>query len=208
MARGINKVILVGNLGNDPETKYTQGGMAITSVSLATTTVRKGRDGGEATEKTEWHRVKFFGKLGEIAGEYLRKGSQVYVEGRISYDEFTGQDGVKKFFTDIIADEMQMLGGRGEGGGGGGARAERSGGGDRPARQAPRSARTPAHRAANRPPRLRATSATTSRTTTSRSDFRGAPGRRASPATRIAARTRGFPSPIRGGDHEWHWRLM
>ena len=137
MARGINKVILVGNLGNDPETKYTQGGMAITSVSLATTTVRKGRDGGEATEKTEWHRVKFFGKLGEIAGEYLRKGSQVYVEGRISYDEFTGQDGVKKFFTDIIADEMQMLGGRGEGGGGGGARQERSGGGDRPARQAP-----------------------------------------------------------------------
>ena len=137
MARGINKVILVGNLGNDPETKYTQGGMAITSVSLATTTVRKGRDGGEATEKTEWHRVKFFGKLGEIAGEYLRKGSQVYVEGRISYDEFTGQDGVQNFFTDIIADEMQMLGGRGEGGGGGGARQERSGGGDRPARQAP-----------------------------------------------------------------------
>lgn len=118
MARGINKVILVGNLGNDPETKYTQGGMAITSVSLATTTVRKGRDGGEATEKTEWHRVKFFGKLGEIAGEYLRKGSQVYVEGRISYDEFTGQDGIKKFFTDIIADEMQMLGGRADGGGG------------------------------------------------------------------------------------------
>jgi single-strand DNA-binding protein len=134
MARGINKVILVGNLGNDPETKYTQGGMAVTSISLATTSVRKDRE-GQTQERTEWHRVKFFGKLAEIAGEYLRKGSQVYVEGSIRYDEFTGQDGVKKFFTDIVAEEMQMLGGRGEGGGGG-ARQERSGG-DRPARQAP-----------------------------------------------------------------------
>ncbi len=129
MARGINKVILVGNLGNDPETKYTQAGMAITRVSLATTSVRKDRDGNQQ-ERTEWHRVVFFGKLGEIAGEYLRKGSQVYVEGELRYDKYTGQDGVEKYSTDIVANEMQMLGGRGEGGGGGG------GGGDRPARSA------------------------------------------------------------------------
>ena len=130
MARGINKVILVGNLGNDPETRDTQGGMAITRISLATTSVRKDKDGNQQ-ERTEWHRVVFFGKLGEIAGEYLRKGSSVYVEGSIRYDKYTGQDGQEKYSTDIIADEMQMLGGR-EGGGGGGA-----GGGDRPAR-APR----------------------------------------------------------------------
>lgn len=116
MARGINKVILVGNLGDDPETKYTQGGMAVTKVRLATTSVRKDRD-GNTQERTEWHRVTFFGKLGEIAGEYLRKGSQVYVEGSIRYDKYTGNDGVERYFTDIIADEMQMLGGRGEGGG-------------------------------------------------------------------------------------------
>lgn len=119
MARGINKVILVGNLGNDPETKYTQGGMAVTTISLATSSVRKDRE-GNTQERTDWHRVKMFGKLGEIAAEYLRKGSQVYIEGSIRYDKFTGQDGVEKYFTDIIADEMQMLGGRGEGGAGGG----------------------------------------------------------------------------------------
>ncbi|MDR1076392.1 MAG: single-stranded DNA-binding protein [Xanthomonadaceae bacterium] len=117
MARGINKVILVGNLGNDPDVKYTQSGMAVTRISLATTSVRKDRD-GNTQERTEWHRVVFFGKLGEIAGEYLRKGSQVYVEGSIRYDKYTGQDGVEKYSTDIIADEMQMLGGRGDAGGG------------------------------------------------------------------------------------------
>ncbi len=113
MARGINKVILVGNLGNDPEVKYTQGGMAICTLSVATTTSRKDKE-GQQVEKTEWHRVKLFGKLGEIAGEYLKKGRQVYIEGSIRYDKFTGQDGVEKYFTDIVADEMQMLGG-GEG---------------------------------------------------------------------------------------------
>lgn len=122
MARGINKVILVGNLGDDPETKYTQGGMAVTKVRLATASVRKDRE-GNTQERTEWHRVTFFGKLGEIAGEYLRKGSQVYVEGSIRYDKYTGQDGVERYSTDILASEMQMLGGRGDGGGG-----------DRPAR--------------------------------------------------------------------------
>lgn len=114
MGRGVNKVILVGNLGNDPETKYTQGGMAVTSISLATTSVRKDKE-GNSQERTEWHRVKFFGKLAEIAGEYLKKGSQVYVEGSIRYDKYTGQDGVEKYFTDIIGDEMQMIGGRSDG---------------------------------------------------------------------------------------------
>jgi single-strand DNA-binding protein len=142
--RGINKVILVGNLGNDPETKYTQGGMAVTKVSLATTSVRKDRD-GNTQERTEWHRVTFFGKLGEIAGEYLRKGSHVYVEGSIKYDKFTGQDGVEKYTTDIIADEMQMLGGRGEGGGG---RSESS----RPARGKGRNPNAGSSRAPMAPP--------------------------------------------------------
>jgi len=113
LARGINRVILVGNLGNDPETKYSQSGMAVTKISLATTSVRKDKD-GNIQERTEWHRVTFFGKLGEIAGEYLRKGSQCYVEGSIRYDKYTGQDGVEKYTTDIIADEMQMLGGKPE----------------------------------------------------------------------------------------------
>lgn len=122
MARGVNKVILVGNLGNDPEIKYTQGGMAVCSLSLATTSVRKDKEGNQI-EKTEWHRVKLFGKLGEIAGEYLKKGRQVYIEGSIRYDKYTGQDGVEKYFTDIVADEMQMLGGEG----GGGARGESGG---------------------------------------------------------------------------------
>jgi single-strand DNA-binding protein len=143
MARGVNKVILVGNLGNDPEVKYTQAGMAITKVSLATTSVRKDKDGNQQ-EKTEWHRVTFFGKLGEIAGEYLKKGSQVYVEGEIRYDKYTGQDGVEKYSTDIVANEMQMLGGRSEGGGGvssggqrsGGDYQQRGSGGDRQARPA------------------------------------------------------------------------
>jgi single-strand DNA-binding protein len=133
MARGVNKVILVGNLGNDPEVKYTQGGMAVTTLSLATTSVRKDKDGNQQ-ERTEWHRVKLFGKLGEIAGEYLKKGRQVYIEGSIRYDKFTGADGVEKYFTDIVADEMQMLGGGEGGGGGGGNRGEYRGGGDRPAR--------------------------------------------------------------------------
>ena len=136
MARGVNKVILVGNLGNDPDVKYTQAGMAITTLSVATTSVRKDRDGNQV-EKTEWHRVKLFGKLGEIAGEYLRKGRQVYIEGRIEYGSYE-KDGIKHYTTDIIADEMQMLGGgEGErGGGSGGSGASR--GGDRPSRPAPR----------------------------------------------------------------------
>ena len=141
MARGVNKVILVGNLGNDPDVKYTQGGMAITTLSVATTSVRKDREGNQQ-EKTEWHRVKLFGKLGEIAGEYLKKGRSVYIEGRIEYGSYE-KDGVKHYTTDIIGDDMQMLGG-GEG--------QRSGGGygeDRPQRSAaPRRDSAPAQRAA------------------------------------------------------------
>jgi single-strand DNA-binding protein len=135
MARGINKVILVGNLGADPETRYTQSGGAITSIRIATSESWKDKQTGENQERTEWHRVKFFGKLAEIAGEYLRKGSQVYVEGSLRTDKYTDKDGIERFSTDIIANEMQMLGGRpgGEGGGGGGM------GRDRPERgSAPR----------------------------------------------------------------------
>ena len=123
MARGINKVILVGNLGADPETRYTPSGTAITSIRIATSESWKDKTTGEQQERTEWHRVKFFGRLAEIAGEYLKKGSQVYVEGKLRTDEYE-KDGIKRYSTDVIADEMQMLGSRGgasggEGGGGG-----------------------------------------------------------------------------------------
>lgn len=146
MARGVNKVILVGNLGNDPDCKYTQGGMCVTRISLATTSVRNDKDGNKQ-ETTQWHRVVFFGKVAEIAGEYLRKGSQVYVEGEIRYDKYTGQDGVEKYTTDIVANEMQMLGGRGEGGGE--SRPQRGGGGGgsrggAPQRERPQRATEPA----------------------------------------------------------------
>ena len=132
MARGINKVILVGNLGADPEVRYTPAGMAITSIRIATSESWKDKQTGEQQERTEWHRVKFFGRLAEIAGEYLKKGSQVYVEGKLRTDEYE-KDGIKRYSTDIIADEMQMLGsrsgggmgGEGGGGGGGGERRER-----------------------------------------------------------------------------------
>jgi single-strand DNA-binding protein len=133
MARGINKVILVGNLGNDPEVRYAQNGNAITTISVATSESWKDKD-GNLQERTEWHRVKFFGRLAEIAGEYLKKGRQVYIEGSLRTEKYqdkqTGQD---RYTTDIIANEMQMLGGNpGMGGEGGGERAERparSGGG-------------------------------------------------------------------------------
>ena len=122
MARGINKVILVGNLGNDPEVRYSQGGSAITTVSVATSESWKDKQTGEAQERTEWHRVKFFGRLAEIAGEYLKKGRQVYIEGSLRTEKYTDKNGVERYSTDIIANEMQMLGGSpgGEGGMGGG----------------------------------------------------------------------------------------
>ena len=120
MARGVNKVILIGNLGADPETRYSASGTAFCSISVATTDSWKGKQTGERQEKTEWHRVKFFGRLAEIAGEYLKKGRQVYIEGSLRTDKYTDKEGVERYSTDIIANEMQMLGGQGEGGGGGG----------------------------------------------------------------------------------------
>ena len=131
MARGVNKVILVGNLGADPEMRHTGGGTAICTFNLATTESWTDKQSGEKQERTEWHRIKIFGRLGEIAGEYLKKGRQVYIEGSIRTDKFTGKDGVEKYFTDIIANEMQMLGSNEGGGGGGGYQRERPQGGQR-----------------------------------------------------------------------------
>ncbi|MEO7200582.1 MAG: single-stranded DNA-binding protein [Dokdonella sp.] len=121
MARGINKVIIVGNLGADPETRYTAGGSAVTNLRIATSEAWKDKQTGEQVEKTEWHRVVLFGRLGEIAGEYLKKGRQVYIEGSLRTNKYTDKEGVERYTTDIIGNEMQMLGGGGsEGGGGGG----------------------------------------------------------------------------------------
>lgn len=134
MARGINKVIIVGNLGADPETRYTGSGTAITSLRIATSEQWTDKQSGEKQERTEWHRVKLFGKLAEIAGEYLKKGRQVYIEGSLRTDKYTDKDGVERYSTDIIANEMQMLGGGGEGGGSGGGGFQRErpqGGGQR-----------------------------------------------------------------------------
>jgi single-strand DNA-binding protein len=136
MARGINKVILVGNLGADPEVRYTGGGTAIASLRIATSEQWTDKQSGQKQERTEWHRVKLFGRLAEIAGEYLKKGRQVYVEGSLRTDKYTDKDGIERFSTDIIANELQMLGGGGEGGGTGGG----GGGGyrERPQGGAPR----------------------------------------------------------------------
>jgi single-strand DNA-binding protein len=131
MARGINKVIIVGNLGNDPEVRYSQAGMAMTSISVATSESWKDKTSGEQQERTEWHRVKFFGRLAEIAGEYLKKGSQVYIEGKLRTDKYTDKAGVEKYSTDIIADEMQMLGSKMSGGEGGGSSRPMGGGAPR-----------------------------------------------------------------------------
>lgn len=112
MSRGINKVILVGNLGADPETRYSPNGSAVTRVSVATSEQWKDRESGEQKERTEWHRVVFFGRLAEIAGEYLRKGRQVYVEGSLRTNKWQDRDGNDRYTTEVIAAEMQMLGGR------------------------------------------------------------------------------------------------
>ncbi|MEP5051788.1 MAG: single-stranded DNA-binding protein, partial [Alloalcanivorax venustensis] len=120
MARGVNKVILIGNLGADPETRFMPSGGAVTNIRLATSESWKDRQTGQQQERTEWHRVVFFNKLGEIAGEYLKKGSKVYVEGSIRTRKWQGQDGQDRYTTEIVANEMQMLDGRGGGGGGDG----------------------------------------------------------------------------------------
>ena len=117
----VNKVILVGNLGADPDTRYLPSGDAVSNIRLATTDRFKDKTSGEMKELTEWHRVSFFGRLAEIVNEYLKKGSSVYIEGRIRTRKYTDQAGVEKYATEIVAEQMQMLGGRsGAGGGGGG----------------------------------------------------------------------------------------
>lgn len=118
MARGINKAIIVGTLGKDPEVKYTAGGSAVVNVSVATNESWKDKSTGENVEKTEWHRIVIFGKLAEIAAQYLKKGSQVYFEGKIQTRKWQGQDGQDRYTTEIVANEMQMLGGRADASGG------------------------------------------------------------------------------------------
>lgn len=112
MARGINKVIIVGTLGADPDIKYTGDGKAIANLSAATSEQWKDKESGEKQEKTEWHRIVFFGKLAEIAGEYLKKGSQVYVEGKLQTRKWQDKEGVDRYSTEIVGSEMQMLGGK------------------------------------------------------------------------------------------------
>ena len=131
MARGINKVILVGNLGADPEVRYTTSGTAIASLSIATSESWTDKQSGGKQERTEWHRVKMFGRLAEISGEYLKKGRQVYIEGSLRTDKYTDKQGVERYSTDIIASEMQMLGGND------GAKSDKS---DRPAQRQERQA--------------------------------------------------------------------
>ncbi len=113
MARGINKVILVGNLGQDPEVRYTANGAAVANISIATSEQWTDKQSGQKQERTEWHRVVLFGRLGEIAGEYLKKGSQVYLEGKLQTRKWQDQNGQDRYTTEIVANEMQMLGGRG-----------------------------------------------------------------------------------------------
>jgi len=137
MARGVNKVILVGNLGKDPDMKYTASGAAIANITVATSESWTDKQTNEKVEKTEWHRVVFFRRLAEIVGEYLRKGSQVYIEGKLQTRKWQDQNGQDRYTTEIVASEMQMLGGRG---GEGGGRPQGGGGGFRnnpPAQNAP-----------------------------------------------------------------------
>ena len=142
----VNKVILIGNLGRDPEVRYAPSGSAICNVTLATSRQWKDKNSGERQEETEWHRVVFYDRLAEIAGEYLKKGRPVYVEGRLKTRKWTDKDGVDKYTTEIVADQMQLLGSRegmgggDEGGGGGGGYARES----RPAARPPAPAAKPA----------------------------------------------------------------
>ncbi len=119
MARGLNKVMVIGNLGADPEVRYSPAGNAVTNIRVATTESWRDKQTGEQQERTEWHRVVGFNRLAEIMGEYLRKGSKIYVEGKLQTRKWQGQDGQDRFTTEIVANDMQMLDGRGEGGSGG-----------------------------------------------------------------------------------------
>lgn len=146
----VNKVILIGNLGRDPEVRYAPSGSAICNVSIATTRNWKDKTSGERQEETEWHRVVFYDRLAEIAGEYLKKGKSVYVEGRLKTRKWTDKDGVEKYTTEIIAQEMTMLGGR-EGGMGGGGGGMDDGGGAPAPRSAPAARPAPAGKPASKP---------------------------------------------------------
>ncbi len=153
MARGVNKVILIGNVGGDPETRYLPNGNAVTNITLATSDSWKDKQTGQQQERTEWHRVVFFGKLAEIAGEYLRKGSQVYVEGRLQTREWE-KDGVKRYTTEIVVDmtgSMQMLGGRGGSEGGGDYAPQQRAPRPAPQQQAPQSRPAPQQQPAPQP---------------------------------------------------------
>lgn len=143
----VNKVILVGNCGRDPEIRYLPSGQAVANISIATSSRRKDRNTGETVEDTQWHRVTFYDRLAEIAGEYVRKGRPVYVEGRLKYGKYTDQSGVEKNTVDIIATELQLLGGREGGGMGGSPGAGMGGGADDGGYDAP-----PAAAPARRPP--------------------------------------------------------
>jgi single-strand DNA-binding protein len=132
----VNKVILIGNLGRDPETRYTTGGDAVTNLRIATTETWKDKS-GEKQEKTEWHTVVLFGRQAEIAGEYLKKGRPVYIEGRLQTRKYTDKEGVEKYSTEIVGDRMQLLGGRDSGAGGGGGDVEFSSSGASPSRATP-----------------------------------------------------------------------
>ena len=155
----VNKVILIGNCGRDPEVRYTPSGTAICNVSVATSSRRKDKASGESIEDTQWHRVTFYDRLAEIAGEYLKKGKPVYIDGRLKSGKYTDKDGSERKTVDIVAEQMQMLGGR-EGGGGGGDEGGGSGGrylaprdgvdggDDRPSRPAARPAPAPSPRPA------------------------------------------------------------
>jgi single-strand DNA-binding protein len=143
----VNKVILIGNCGRDPEVRYLPSGQAVANVSIATTSKRKDKTSGETVEETQWHRVTFFDRLAEIVGEYVKKGRPIYVEGRLVYRKYTNKDGVEQNATDIIATEMQLLGGREGMGGPAGGGDDEGGGQRRPApasRPAPQTASRPA----------------------------------------------------------------
>ena len=128
MARGVNKVILIGNLGADPETRAMPSGTTVANLRIATSESWRDKQTGEQQERTEWHRVAFFGRLAEVAGEYLRKGSQVYIEGSLRTRKYTDKQGNERYSTEIIGNELQMLGGRGGGAGAGAAAPASSGG--------------------------------------------------------------------------------
>ena len=149
----VNKVILVGNCGRDPEVRYLPSGGAVANVSIATTSRRKDRNTGEFVEETQWHRVTFFERLAEVVGEYVKKGTPIYIEGRLTYRKYTDKDGIEKNATDIVASEMQLLGGRQGMGGpdedGGGSAPRRSAPAPRPAASAAPRAQAPAAKSAS-----------------------------------------------------------